>query len=177
MALKTAVTNTLKYSIYSKSGATYTSIQPEDLEIVEANEATAGTDIKVFEVFFRLTETAATTKTWCQYHDGKYDPATAEVINKRLAKVQPALKYTKGQTYYYTEIKHLGKPGTTGEFGVVRNHVYQFNIKNVVGYGTPVFDGDTDFETPERPKDIETYVAAEISILSWRVVEQTDTLE
>lgn len=177
LALKTAVTNTLKYSIYSKSGATYTSIQPEDLEIVEANEATAGTDIKVFEVFFRLTETAATTKTWCQYHDGKYDPATAEVINKRLAKVQPALKYTKGQTYYYTEIKHLGKPGTTGEFGVVRNHVYQFNIKNVVGYGTPVFDGDTDFETPERPKDIETYVAAEISILSWRVVEQTDTLE
>ena len=177
IALKTAVTNTLKYSIYSKNGAVYTSIQPEDLDIVEANEAPTGTDIKAFEVFFRLTETAATTKTWCQYKDGNYDPASADVINTRLANVQPALKYTQGQTYYYTEIKHLGKPDTAGEFGVVRNHVYQFNIKNVVGYGTPVFDGDTDFETPERPKDIETFVAAEISILSWRVVEQEETLQ
>ena len=182
VALKTAVVNTLRYSIYSGvttgENTVYTSIGVDDLEIVEGNEAPTGTDIKAFEVFFKLTDDAATNKTWYQYQSGNYEKAAnSGVINARLAQIQPALKYTNGQTYYYTDIKHLGKPGTPGEFGVVRNHVYQFKITDINGYGTPVFDGNTDFETPERPKDVETFVAAEISILSWRVVEQEETLQ
>jgi hypothetical protein len=178
-ALKTAVVNTLKHSLYSGTtsggSTTYTSLQPGDLKIVEANEAPTGTEIKAFEVFFQLS-TEGEAKTWYEYKDGNYDSATDEEINTRLAKVQPALRYSEGQTYYYTDIKHLGASGKTGEFGVVRNHVYKFNITDINGYGTPVFDGNTDFETPDRPKDIETFVAAEINILSWRVVEQNSTL-
>lgn len=186
LALKTAVANTLKYSIYSgvasansKVDVTYTSLLPEDLTIVEANEAPTGTDIKAFEVFFQLSTegTNGIAKEWYQYENGKYTKATDDEINARLAKVQPALKYENGQTYYYTEIKHLGTAGTPGEFGVVRNHVYQYIITDINGYGTPVFDPDTDFTTPERPKDVETFVAAEINILSWRVVEQNSTLQ
>ncbi len=174
--LKTAVANTLKYAIYSgvtvDGTTTYTSIQPEELSIVEANEAPTGTDIKAFEVFFQLADGLG--KTWYQYADGEYTLATEEEINTRLAAVQPALKYTQGQTYYYTDIKHLGAEGKTGEFGVVRNHVYKFNITAINGYGTPVFDGNTDFVTPERPQDVDTYVAAQINILSWRVVANQD---
>lgn len=179
-ALKTAVTNTLKYAIYSgvenaDGTFTYTSIQPEDLSIVEANEAPAGTDIKAFEVFFQLADGLG--KTWYQYADGVYTLATEAAINTRLAAVQPALKYTQGQTYYYTDIKHLGIPSSTGEYGIVRNHVYKFNITAITGYGTPVFDGNTDFVTPEKPADVETFVAAQINILSWRVVAtQNNTL-
>lgn len=179
-ALKTAVANTLKYSIYSgvTSGATteYTSLLPSDLTIVEAKDAPAGTDIKAFEVFFKLSDTGA-AKDWYEYKDGQYTAASDDEINARLALVQPALKYEDGQTYYYTDIKHLGAEGKTGEYGVVRNHVYQFNITDINGYGTPVFNPETDFVTPERPKDVETFVAAEINILSWRVVEQNSTLE
>lgn len=178
-ALKTAIANTLKYSIYSgvTSGENteFTSLQPNDITIVEANEAPAGTDIKAFEVFFQLSPEGV-AKTWYEYKDGKYTSATDEKINERLALVQPALRYAEGQTYYYTDIKHLGAEGKTGEFGVVRNHVYQFNITDINGYGTPVFDPDTDFTTPERPVDVETFVAAEINILSWRIVEQNSTL-
>lgn len=172
--LKTAVANTLKYSIYSGDGTTYTSIQPTDLRIVEANEAPTGTDIKAFEVFFQLEQNPS--KNWFQYVNGEYVPADEAVINARLAQVQPALRYTQGQTYYYTDIKHLGAPGTTTEYGVVRNHVYQFMINDIIGYGTPVFDGNTDFNTPEKPKDVNTFVAAEINILSWRLVNQNQTL-
>ena len=178
-ALKTAVANTLKYSIYSgvTSGGTteYTSLLPGDLDIVEAKSAPAGTDIKAFEVFFQLS-TEGATKTWYEYKDGQYTEASDEEINARLTLVQPALKYEDGQTYYYTDIKHLGAAGKTGEYGVVRNHVYQFNITDINGYGTPVFNPETDFVTPERPVDVETFVAAEINILSWRVVAQNNTL-
>ena len=178
IALKTAVANTLKYSIYSgvTSGETteYTSLLPGDITIVEANP-TVVADIKAFEVYFQLSP-AGIDKTWYEYKDGQYTAATDDKINARLALVQPALKYEDGQTYYYTDIKHLGAAGKTGEYGVVRNHVYQFNITDINGYGTPVFNPETDFVTPERPVDVETFVAAEINILSWRVVEQNNTL-
>ena len=178
VALKTAVANTLKYSIYSgvtNGGTTeYTSLLPGDLTIVEANPSVVA-DIKAFEVYFQLS-LAGTDKTWYEYKDGQYTEATDDEINARLALVQPALKYENGQTYYYTDIKHLGAEGTKGEYGVVRNHVYQFNIADINGYGTPVFNPETDFVTPERPKDVETFVAAEINILTWRVVEQNNTL-
>ncbi len=183
VALNTAVANTLAHSIYSgvtdaDGNITYTSIQPSDLKVVEANEKTTGTAIKAFEVFFQLsdTENLGVHKTWYQYADGVYTEASDDDINARLADVQPALRYKSGQTYYYTDIKHLGAADKTAEYGVVRNHVYKFNITGINGYGTPVFDGETDFTTPERPQDVDTYVAAEIKILSWRVVNQNQTL-
>jgi hypothetical protein len=74
-------------------------------------------------------------------------------------------------TYYWTDIKHLGAANKTGEFGVVRNHAYKVNITDIKGYGTPVYDGTTGFIVPDKPEDIKTYVAAEIRILSWRLVE------
>jgi hypothetical protein len=44
-------------------------------------------------------------------------------------------------------------------------------ITDIKGYGTPVYNGEVGFITPEKPVDINTFVAAQINILSWRVVE------
>ena len=45
------------------------------------------------------------------------------------------------------------------------------NITKIEGYGTPVYDPTMDFIKPEKPVDVVTYVAAQINILSWRLVE------
>ena len=80
-------------------------------------------------------------------------------------------------TYYFTDIRHLGSKGSASEYGVVRNHVYKVNISDISGFGTPVYDSDIDIETPERPMDTNTYVAAEVRILSWKVVKNDYSVE
>jgi hypothetical protein len=50
------------------------------------------------------------------------------------------------------------------------------NITDITGYGTPVYEGTTDFVTPEKPEDVMSFVSAQINILSWRLVENDYTL-
>lgn len=97
-------------------------------------------------------------------------------INEELAK-NPAQIATEGYVYYYTPIKHLGTTtGLTGEYGVVRNHIYDVTITDIKGYGTPIFDPDKDIDTT-HPSNEEVYIAARINVLSWRVVSSDVTLE
>ena len=138
----------------------------------------AGTTVnaKAYQVGFQLS-TAGAAKTWKKYEGGQYVDITVDALNAALAAVQPALMYNDGMTYYWLNIKHLGAPATTAEYGVVRNHVYKVNITDITGYGTPVYEGATAFETPEQPEDIVTFVSAQINILSWRVVENNYDLQ
>ena len=78
--------------------------------------------------------------------------------------------YKSGMTYYHTAIKHLGEAGKDGEIGMVRNHFYKVNITNITGFGTPIYDKDTDFVPTIPEDDPYTYLAARINVLSWRVV-------
>lgn len=97
-------------------------------------------------------------------------------INEELAK-NPAQIATEGYVYYYTPIKHLGTTTeSTGEYGVVRNHIYDVTITDIKGYGTPIFDPDKDIDTT-HPSNEEVYIAARINVLSWRVVSSDVTLE
>ena len=165
-ALKTVVANTLKNTYFSGDGQTFTGLTPADIKCVAR-------DVNVenaYEVYFQLSGTGA-TKNWYKYENGSYNKiADAATLDTTLATMQPALVYKNGMTYYWTEIKHLGQAGSTTEYGVVRNHVYKVNITDITGYGTPVYNGTTDFITPDKPEDITTYVSAQINILSWRVV-------
>ena len=164
---RTVVANTLANNYYySTDNQNFTGIEGGDLKCVMR----AVTDAKAFEVYFQLSDDGE-AKTWYEYKDGDYSEIALDVLNERLAAVEPALVYTNGMTYYYTDIKHLGTPGSTTEFGVVRNHVYRVRIDKIVGYGTPIYDGSVNFITPEKPVDVSTYVAAQINILSWRVVD------
>lgn len=81
-----------------------------------------------------------------------------------------AVIYKEGMTYYWTSVKHLGAKGKTGEFGMVRNHFYKVDVTKITGFGTAVYDKNTDF-VPVTPEDEPTtYLAARINVLSWRVV-------
>ena len=166
--VKAVVANTLANNYYySTDGQNFTGIEGGDIECTMRNVV----DAKAFEVFFQLSD-AGEAKTWYEYKDGNYSVIALDVLNERLAAVEPALVYNDGMTYYYTNIKHLGAPDTTAEFGVVRNHLYRVNITDIVGYGTPVYNGTTGFLTPEKPEDVSTYVAAQVNILSWRIVDE-----
>ena len=55
--------------------------------------------------------------------------------------------------------------------GVVRNHIYAINVTKIAGLGTPVYNPD-EIIYPETPEENEHYIAAQINILSWRVVDE-----
>ncbi len=78
--------------------------------------------------------------------------------------------WNTGYTYYYSSIPHYGVNG------VVRNHIYEMTINSIAGLGTPVYD-PSETIIPEKPKNEDTYIAAQINILSWRVVPSTISLE
>ena len=169
--LLTAVANSLANQIYYKEGNEYKSITPADLKVVEANQTNPNTDavLKAYHVFFQLADNNA--KEWYLYSaaDG-YVAKTNDKINVVLGGVEPALLYEGGHAYYRTYIKHLGAAESVAELGVVRNHSYVVNVTKITGFGTPVYNGNTHV-VPETPEDFTTFVAADVRILSWRVVE------
>ena len=99
-------------------------------------------------------------------------------INDNLADkniVDRALVWKSGMTYYYYEIIHNGT-GSNATKGVVRNHIYKTTVAKIAGLGTPVYDPDQVIY-PEKPDENDHYIAAEIDILSWRIVENNYNLE
>ena len=173
-ALRTAVANSLKYTLFSSAdGNEFTAITPADLECVAG---TPGEGVKAYEVVFQLSSTGE-VKTWYQYSSANGYQAfdlnnNKTKANEYLATVEPALLYTNGQTYYFVDVEHLGTAGA--KYGVVRNHVYQIEVKSIKGYGSPVYNGFSNIVTPpEYPTEDEaSYVAARINVLSWKVVKQ-----
>lgn len=167
-ALLAAVAPTLKNKLMllSTDGGNnvYTSIDDSQLKCVAG---LAGAES--YEVKFQLQDGVATTG-WYSF-DGTQYTAVADV-NAELAKLEPAKVWKDGQTYYYADVKHLGDA-----YGIVRNHSYKITVTGVAGWGTPVYDPNQLIETPEKPTDKETYIAAEINVLSWRVVSNDVTLE
>lgn len=176
-ALLTVVSNTLKNTYYYSDGTNYIGIEPTDLKCTTRSVSSPN----AYEVYFQLSDASGVgvNRTWYEKNSGgTYTAITVDALNTKLEEVEPALVYKNGQTYYYTDIKHLGAPGSTAEYGVVRNHVYNVKITGISGYGTPVYDPDMDFIVPEKPLDeVLTYVAAQINILSWRMVEHNYPLD
>lgn len=114
------------------------------------------------------------------------ESATIDKVNSQLkAEIGKVKVWKEGLTYYNARIRHLGKitPATedreevvsVGAYGVVRNHSYQVVISGVKGFGTPVYDPD-EVIIPEQPEE-ESYLAARIKVLSWRVVKSTVDLK
>lgn len=157
------ITNKYKETYYTKTTVPegYISIAPTDMEF----KTSTASGVQDYEVIAQLKNnvTIYTPKA-----EGGYDPVDAATVNAELAK-NPAQIAKDGYVYYFTPIKHLGSTGKTGEYGVVRNHIYNVTISDIKGYGTPIYDPDKDI-VPTKPQDRETYIAARINILSWRVV-------
>ena len=169
-ALLEAVAGTLASTIFSGvdnggGGKTYTSISKDDIKCV----AKSG-----YTVTFAPSDDGA-TKIWYSKSGATYTPIT---IATELAKIAPAQVYNDGMTYYTVDVRHLATEGLgkAGEFGVVRNHSYQINITNIVGFGTPIYNMEQEIVRPEDPADHESYIASEVKILAWRLVSQNAVL-
>ena len=183
--LKTAVANSLKYTLYyyDTDGGKHVSIAPEHIEIVHGSQVNA----KSYEVGFQLSNEGE-EKIWFKYNSEENFESFGDIAdgvnttntNEYLKSVKPAVLYTDGDTYYIVDIEHLGADDTTTEYGVVRNHVYQIDIQSIKGYGSPGYSSlDHIVDTPEYPVDDEksSFVAAKINILSWKVVKQGVNIE
>ena len=188
--LKTAVVNSLKYTLlYKVDGDTYSSIGVDDIVCVEGEELQdVNSKIKAYQVGFQLSDVVGkgNDRLWYLYSpDGQHKPlgniddladVTAETNEYLANNVEPALLYKSGQTYYIVDIEHLGKEKTKpAYYGVVRNHVYQIDINSIKGFGSPIYSGlDFIVDQPEYPIEYEdSYVAARINVLSWKIVKQT----
>lgn len=179
--LRTAVANTLKNTLFYKASETqYIGISPEDIECVTGGGAGAPAGVTATEVYFQLSTTGE-SRAWYTY-DSTHgyvslgdESINATKTNEHLASVPSAIIYKAGQTYYHFDIKHLGAEGKTAEYGIVRNHIYSINVNSIKGYGSPVYDPNIQIVEPEDPDDpteTESFVAAEVRILSWRLVSQ-----
>ena len=80
-----------------------------------------------------------------------------------------------GRAYYYVPIKHLGNTGELAEYGIVRNHFYKITLSGIKGFGTPVYNPDQVVK-PVVPTYDDTYLAARVQVLQWRVVNQNANL-
>ena len=164
--LLTAVANTIKYQYYWFDGTDYQYITPGDLTVVEVGNM----------VKFALS-TSSEGKNWYVNGAGSYVSKTKDEINESLGKIEKAVYYDASETLYAVDIKHLGNgvadAHKAGDYGVVRNHIYNVVLRSFGGFGSPVYEPGTgeNFEYPEDPSTGE-YVSAEIRILSWRLVSQ-----
>lgn len=156
----------------TESGDVYNSIGASDI----AFETVPGSsEVKNYEVRAKLADKVGQLYV----KDGETYKTVQEVgvdVNAALAKETAQVRSTDGDTYYYTPIKHLGDAGKLGEYGIVRNHSYQVTIQNIQGFGTPVYNPDQEID-PMIPSDANTYLAASIKVLSWRVVSSTVDLD
>lgn len=164
-----------KTTIEGETETKYTAISADDVEFktalaanaegVTASENTNGR----YNVYLQLTEDAA-KKAWVAGNTPSAKSLTTKEVNAKLVSILGKAQYYKsGLTYYYLPIRHLGEANHVGYYGVVRNHIYDCTISGITGYGTAVYDPE-EVIYPERPRNDETYIAAQINILSWRVV-------
>lgn len=148
---------------YKKTGVTtagtdYANLAPEDITfVVQANGYEVKAQLKGELNLYKKV-------------GGEYVEATADEVNDALGATAAQIR-RGGMAYYYTKINHFGAAESSAQYGLVRNHVYKIDIKSINGFGTPVYDPNSGFD-PQTPDKVETYLAAKINVLSWRVVGQ-----
>lgn len=187
--LRVAIANTLAYTLYARTedggNVVYTSIKPEDLECVAGSNGAHASIIDDNNSYVQLSDLGE-TKNWYKLVNGAYEPVAADLnvdtnslntTNEFLAtSVEPSVLYYSGESFYYIDIKHLGNgTGKPGDYGIVRNHIYNIVVKTIGGFGSPTYVGTNDIiepEYPEYPEDQESFVSAQVNILAWRLVNQ-----
>lgn len=158
----------------TESGDVYKSIEASDIAFKTVVPGSPeSSEVKNYEVVATLVSTVG--DLYVKNGDA-WTIAPKDDVNAALAKETAQVRSTDGATYYYTPIKHLGEAGKLGEYGIVRNHSYQVTIQNIKGFGTPVYDPKKEID-PMIPSDENTYLAASIKVLSWRVVSSKVNLD
>lgn len=168
-------------NIYVKKGDSYSNLTADDITFATP---AAGSSLKDYQVTARLVNTTDNGMYYKLNSGAKagstnpsdYTSITLADVNTALS-ASPAEIRHEGMAYYYTSIRHLGADESNlGYYGVVRNHLYKVTINSIKGFGTPVYDPDRVI-VPIVPSNAETYLAARINVLQWRVVTSTVDLD
>lgn len=168
--LKKQVALTFSKYYTSTDGSTYTQLTKDDITFAEPT-----TSMKNYQVTPTLAADPTNTKQYyTKASDGSFTPVDKGDVNTAIGENKAEIR-TEGKAYYYVPIKHLGSTGTLGEYGVVRNHFYKINLTGLTGFGTPVYNPDTEID-PTVPSYDNTYLAARIKVLQWRIVNQNVSL-
>ena len=173
--VKTVIARELRtYYKKTTSGSvdTYKTIEASDIDFSSKVTSTSGLKLQNYQVVADLR--SGLTELFLK-KGGSYEPVAVATVKAEMQQA-PVDISNGGRTYYYTPIKHLGDVNTPAEYGVVRNHSYQVEISSIKGFGTPVYNPDTEI-IPVLPSDDKTYLAAKISVLSWRVVSSKVDLD
>ena len=167
-------------NIYVKKGETYETLSDNDITFtttkLEGSQSYNG--FKDYNVIATLKDAARqdlyVDKGTGDNHD--WQSISAADVNLKLAATAAEIR-KDGMAYYYTPIRHLGTdPQKVGYYGIVRNHVYKINLQNIKGFGTPVYDPSKVID-PTVPSNEQTYLAARINVLQWRVVASDVNLD
>lgn len=165
--VKVAMANML--DLYKKDGDAYKKIEPDDLVLGKATVEGAKSYYAQATVKEGTTWYIENGEEW----EEKDKTAADSYIYTKLgyALVWDDNEKTKGYTYYYFDIHHLGSENSFAYNGIVRNHIYKTTLSSIAGLGTPVYDPDDKIypETPEK----ESIISAKVNILSWRVVSSS----
>ena len=124
--------------------------------------------------------------------DGVYTAVTPENVNKvnqqMFYQAGTVQGFKGGKAYFTIPIKHLGfyrvnnanegKTGTeknfqwdkvqSGDFGLVRNHIYSIVVNTIKGLGNGIPNWDDPIVPPTDPE--EYFIGARINVLNWAVV-------
>lgn len=159
---------------YTSTDAThYTQLSASDIDFKDPD----GT-MQQYRVTPTLANDPAGTKKYYTKTTTGTTPTFTEV-NKSI--VLAAIEASKaeirkgGRAYYFVPIKHLGKTGEVAEYGIVRNHFYKITLSGIKGFGTPVYNPDQVVK-PVVPTYDDTYLAARVQVLQWRIVNQNASL-
>lgn len=164
--LKTQVALTFSKYYTSTDGSTYTQLTKDDITFAEPT-----TSMKNYQVTPTLAADPTGTKLYyIKESDGSFTQVSKDIVNTAIGADKAEIR-TEGKAYYYVPIKHLGTTGNLGEYGVVRNHFYKINLTGLTGFGTPVYNPNTVID-PTVPSYDNTYLAARIKVLQWRIVKQ-----
>lgn len=171
--LKKHVASTFSQYYTSTDNTHYTQLSGSDIDFKDP-DATM--------VQYRVTPTlAADTEGVTKKYYTKNPGTTSDFTEVNKSTVLAAIEASKaevrkdGKAYYYVPIKHLGKAGELGEYGVVRNHFYKITLTDIKGFGTPVYNPELVID-PTVPTYDNTYLAARVQVLQWRVVNQNVSL-
>ena len=167
--LKKHVASTFSQYYTSTDNTHYTQLSGSDIDFKDP-DATM--------VQYRVTPTLAAdpegvTKKYYTKNPGTTSDFTEVNKSTVLAAIEASKAEVRkdGKAYYFVPIKHLGKAGELGEYGVVRNHFYKITLTGIKGFGTPVYNPELVID-PTVPTYDNTYLAARVQVLQWRIVKQ-----
>lgn len=171
--LKRQVALTFSQYYTSTDATNYTQLSKDDIDFKNPD----GTMQQ-----YRVTPTLANDPTGNKKYYTKTTSGTTSTFTEvDKATVLGAIEADKaeirlgGRAYYYVPIKHLGGTGELAEYGIVRNHFYKITLSGITGFGTPVYDPEKVVD-PIVPTYENTYLAARVQVLQWRVVNQNASL-